>query len=55
MGKGGATPWHFFYADYDLVALTDPDWLQGVFNTLTGLFDRVELRKNVGKIVEMIL
>ena len=35
----------FFYVDDGLVASTDPEWLQGAFDTLTGLFDRVELCK----------
>ena len=38
VGKGGATPWHIFYADDGMVASTDPDWLQGEFDTLTGIF-----------------
>ena len=33
----------FFYAEYGLVALTDLVWMQGVFDTLTRLFDRVGL------------
>ena len=33
---------------------TDPDWLQGVFNNLTKLFYRVELRTNAGKTVGML-
>ena len=44
----------FFYADDGLVAWTDPVWLQGPFDTLTGLFDRVGLRKNAYKTVSMI-
>ena len=43
-----------FYADDDMVASSDPQWLQGVFNTLVGLFDRVGLRMNVGKTVGMV-
>ena len=55
MGKGGATQCAaFFYADDCLVALTDPFWLQGVFDTLTGLFCRLGIRKNVGKMVGML-
>ena len=38
-----------FYAYDGMVALSDPRCLQGVFNTLAGLFDRVGLRTNVGK------
>ena len=33
---------------------TEPEWLYGAFNTLTGLFERVGIRKNVGKTVNMI-
>ena len=32
----------------------DPGWLQGAFNTLVGLFERVGLRTNFGKIVGMV-
>ena len=31
-----------------------PRWLQGDFNTLVGLFDRVGLRKNIGKKFSMV-
>ena len=37
-----------------MVASSDPRWLQGAFNTLVGLFDRMGLRTNVRKIVGMI-
>ena len=37
-----------------MVVSYDPRWLQGAFNTLVGLFDRVGLRKNVGKTVGMV-
>ena len=40
-----------FYADNGMVASSDPGWLQGAFNTLVGLFDRVGLQINVGKTV----
>ena len=43
-----------FYADNGMVASSDPAWLQGAFNALVGLFDRVGLRKNVGKTVSMV-
>ena len=43
-----------FYADNDMVALSYPRWLQGVFNTLVDLFDRVGLRKTFGKTVGMV-
>ena len=43
------------YLDDGMVALYDPLWLQGAFNTLVGLFDRVGLWNNVGKTVGMVL
>ena len=42
-----------FYADYGTVASPDPRWLQGAFNTLVGLFDKVGLRNVFGKTVGM--
>ena len=39
----------FFYTDDVLVVYTGPDWLQGTFDTLTGLYNRVGLQKNAGK------
>ena len=45
---------NYFYAGGGMVALADPVWLQGAFNTLTGLFDRVVLWKDVSKKVRMI-
>ena len=35
-------------------ALSEPGWLQGVFSTLVGLFDRVGLKKNVGNMVGIV-
>ena len=37
-----------------MVASSDPDWFQGAFNALVGLFDRVGLQTNVGKTVGMV-
>ena len=37
-----------------LVASNDPEWLQGVFDTLTGLFYRVGIQTNVRKTVGML-
>ena len=37
----------FFYADGGLIALIQTECLQGDFDTLTGLFDRMRLRTNV--------
>ena len=49
-GKRGQEDWHqdaLFYADYGMVASMDPRCLQGAFNTLVSLVDRVRLRINV--------
>ena len=43
-----------FYADDGMVASSGPCWLQGSFNTLVVLFDRVGLRTNFGKTVGMV-
>ena len=37
-----------------MVASLDPRWLQGAFSTLVVLFDRVVVRNNVGKTVDMV-
>ena len=42
------------YADDGMVALSEPRWIQGAFNTLVGLFYRLGLRTSVGNIVGMI-
>ena len=54
LGKEGRHQVALFYSDDGMVASSDPRWLQGVFNTLVGLFDRVGLQKNVGKTVGMV-
>ena len=43
-----------FYADNGMAASLDPAWLQGAFNALLGLFDRVGLQTNSGKTVGMV-
>ena len=43
-----------FYAYHGMVASSVPQLLQGAFNTLVGLFDRVGLGTNVGKTVGMV-
>ena len=53
-GQEGRDQAALFYADDDMIALSDPRWLQGAFNILVGLFDRVGLRTNVGKTVGMV-
>ena len=42
-GQEGRHQVALFYADYGMVASSDSLWLQGTFNTLVGLFDRVGL------------
>ena len=54
LGKEGRHQAALFYADNGMVASYDPRWLQGAFNTLVGLFDRVGLRKNFGKTFGMV-
>ena len=44
----------FFYADNDLIDFTNREWLQGAFDTLTGLFGRVVPWTNYGKMVRML-
>ena len=43
-----------FCADDGMVASSDPVWLQGAFNALVSLFDRVSLQTNIGKTVGMV-
>ena len=43
-----------FYAENGMVASSDPRWIQGAFNTLVGLFYRVDLRTNAGKTAGMV-
>ena len=54
LGKEGRKQAALLYADDVMVALSDPRWLQGAFNTLVNLFDRVGLQTNVGKTVGMV-
>ena len=44
----------FCYDDDGMVAYTDPGWIHSEFDTLTGLPDRVVLRTNVRKTVEIV-
>ena len=44
----------FFYMEYSLFAYTDPEWMQGAFETLTWLFERVGLQKNTRMTVGML-
>ena len=52
--KEGRHQADLFYADDGMVALSQPRWLQGAFDTLVSLFDRVGLQKNAGKTVGMV-
>ena len=52
--KEGRHQADLFYADGGMVAPSDPCWLQWAFNALVGLFERVGIRKNVGKTVSMV-
>ena len=54
MGKEGRPQAALFYADDGMVALSDPCWLQGLFDTAVGLFDKLGLRTNVKKTVFMV-
>ena len=49
--KGGETLQRIFYADFGLVVSVDLEWLQGAFDTLNEIFDRVLLRTNIGETV----
>ena len=53
-GQEGRHKNAIFYADNYMVALLDPQWIQGAFSTLFSLFNRVDLRTNVGKTVRMV-
>ena len=54
LGQDGRHQAALFYADDGMVTLSDPAWLQGAFNALVGLFDKVGLQTNVGKTVGMV-
>ena len=43
-----------FYADDGMVVSSDPAWLQGAFNALVAIFDRVGVMTNAGKTVSMV-
>ena len=54
LGNEGRHQAALFYADDGIVDSSDPQWIQGAFNTLVGLFDRVGLRTNFGKNFGMV-
>ena len=45
---------YFFYAGNNLLASTRPEWLKRLFDILAGIFDRVGLRTNYGKMFGMV-
>ena len=45
----------YFYANYSLVASTQPERLHRTFDVITSLFDRVGLWTNTAKMVSMVL
>ena len=53
-GNEGRHQAALFYADDGMVALSDPHWLQWAFDALVNLFERLNLRTNVGKTVNMV-
>ena len=54
MENGGATLHRIFCTDDDLVASTERVWMQGVFDNLNGLFERVVPQTDIGKKARMI-
>ena len=54
MGREGRHQSAVFYADDGIVVSSDPTWLQGDFNALLDIFDRVGLLTNVRKTVSMV-
>ena len=54
MGREGRHQSEVFYANDGMVVSSDPAWLQGTFNALVAIFDRVGLLTNVGKAVSMV-
>ena len=53
-GREGRHQSAVFYADDGMIVSSDPTWLQGAFNALVAIFDRVGLLTNVGKTVSMV-
>ena len=43
-----------FYADDGMVASLESKWLQGAFSTLVGMFHRLGLKTNAGKMAVMV-
>ena len=53
-GQEGRHQSAVFYTDNGMVVSSDPAWLQGAFNALVAIFDRVGLLTKVGKRVSMV-
>ena len=53
-GREGRHQSAVFYANNGMVISSDPAWIQGDFNALVVIFDRVVLLTNVGKTVSMV-
>ena len=53
-GREGRHQSAVFYTDNRMVVSSDPTWLQGTFNALVAIFDRLGLLTNVGKTVSMV-
>ena len=53
-GRDGQHQSAVFYANNDMVVSSDPAWLQGTFNAVVAIFDRVGLLPNVGNMVSMV-
>ena len=53
-GREGRHQSAVFYADDGMVVSLDPAWIQGAFNALVAIFDRVGLLTNVGKTASMV-
>ena len=53
-GREGQHQSAVFYANDGMVVSSDPAWLQGAFNALVAIFDRVGLLTNFGKTVSMV-
>ena len=53
-GQEGRHQNGLLYADDGMVAFSDPQWIQGAFSTLVGLFGRVVLWNNFGNTVCMV-
>ena len=53
-GREGRHQSAVLYASDGMVVLSDPAWIQGAFNALVAIFDRVGLLTTVGKTVSMV-